>query len=70
VAERLAQLTAERVTRDRFSAPVKFLFYFFHFLGVRGGVWARGVINPGYLAIEVLMQKTLFHHLGLYLPVN
>jgi hypothetical protein len=34
VAERLAQLIAERATRDRFPTPVKFLFsYFFHFLG-------------------------------------
>jgi hypothetical protein len=26
-------------------------------LGTPGGVWARGVINPGNLVIEVLMQK-------------
>jgi hypothetical protein len=29
------------------------------FLGVPLRVWARGVINPGYLVVEVLMQKTL-----------
>jgi hypothetical protein len=54
VDERLAWLTTERATRDRFPASVKFFSYF-----VPWGVWARGVINPGYLVIEVLMQKTL-----------
>jgi hypothetical protein len=52
------RLTTEQATRDRFPAPVKFFFW-----GLPMGVWARQVINPGYLVIEVLMQKTLFHHL-------
>jgi hypothetical protein len=59
------RLTTERATRDRFLAPVKlFKIVFKIFLfGYPWGVWARGVINPGYLVIEVLMQKTLFYYL-------
>jgi hypothetical protein len=45
-----------------------FYFLIFSIFWGYGGVWARGVIDPGYLVIEVLMQKKLFHHL--YLPVN
>jgi hypothetical protein len=60
MAERLARLTMERATRDRFLAPVNFFCFVLEY---PWGVWARGVINPGYLVIEVLMQETLFHHL-------
>jgi hypothetical protein len=66
MAKRLERLTTERATCDRFQAPVKFvflLFFSFLFLGIPGGSGARGVINPVYLVIEVLMHKTLFHHL-------
>jgi hypothetical protein len=46
-------------------------FYYFFWGYVPLGVWARGVINPGYLVIEVLMQKTLVSSFsqGWYLQV-
>jgi hypothetical protein len=63
MAGRLEWLTTERATRDRL--PVKFfvsyIYFYFFFFGYPWGVWARGVTR--YLVIEVLMQKTLFHHL-------
>jgi hypothetical protein len=43
-------------------------FYFIFSIFWGSGPGREGVINLGYLVIAVLMQKTLFHHLGL--PVN
>jgi hypothetical protein len=63
MAEWLERLSTEWATRDRFLVPVKCFFLFFFFLFYFFGYPSWGVINPGYLVIEVLMQKTLFHHL-------